>query len=84
MPILTAEEAPSRALTPREVTVVRGVVAGLGNREIGRRLFVEDRTVQTHVARAMGKLGVSTRTALAVAAIRQGIVPLHDDPEWWR
>ncbi|NLU80139.1 AAA family ATPase [Micromonospora sp. HNM0581] len=60
-------------LSPRELDVVRLVVAGKTNREIGRALAKSSATVDQQVRSAMRKLGVSTRTALAVAAVAAGV-----------
>ena len=62
-------------LTDREREVVELAARGLTNREIGARLYVSVRTVNTHLYRAYAKLGLSDRTQLApllfVAADRQ-------------
>jgi DNA-binding NarL/FixJ family response regulator len=44
------------------------VVEGLTNPQIGERLYVSPRTVQTHLAHIFAKLGISTRTQLAAQA----------------
>jgi DNA-binding CsgD family transcriptional regulator len=41
------------------------VAEGLTNREVGRRLFVSPRTVQSHLSSIFAKLGVRSRAALA-------------------
>jgi DNA-binding NarL/FixJ family response regulator len=64
------------ALTARELDIVTLVVDGLTNPEIGRRLHISARTVQSHVAASMRKLGARSRTQLAVSALRAGLVPL--------
>ncbi len=56
------------SLTPTELQVVELVTSGLTNPQIGERLFVSKRTVQTHVAHVFTKLGVSTRSELAATA----------------
>lgn len=66
-----------RELTSREREVVTLVSDGLSNNEIADQLYVSPRTVQSHVASALGKLGARTRTQLAVMAIRRGMIPLH-------
>ncbi len=53
------------ALTRREREIAELVAGGLTNREIAGRLFLSVRTVETHVDRALGKLGYHTRTQLA-------------------
>jgi DNA-binding CsgD family transcriptional regulator len=60
-------------LSPRELDVVRLVVAGHTNRDIARVLCRSPSTVHTQVTAAMRKLGVSSRTALAVHAIEAGV-----------
>lgn len=51
-------------LSPRETEVARLVTAGLTNRQIAATLFLSPRTVDSHVASAMRKLQVSSRTEL--------------------
>ena len=60
------------SLTPTEETVARLVAEGLSNPQIGDRLYVSRRTVQTHVAHVFGKLGVTSRSQLAAEVTRQG------------
>jgi DNA-binding CsgD family transcriptional regulator len=54
-------------LSPRERDVVRLVRTGLTNREVAEALFLSPRTVEAHVARALRKLGLPSRRALAVS-----------------
>jgi predicted ATPase/class 3 adenylate cyclase/DNA-binding CsgD family transcriptional regulator len=58
------------SLTPTELQVVELVRQGLTNAEIGERLFVSTRTVQAHLTRIYGKLGVTGRTQLAARAAK--------------
>ncbi|WP_433514329.1 ATP-binding protein [Nonomuraea sp. CA-143628] len=51
-------------LSEREREVVELVGEGLTNRQIGERLYLSPRTVETHLARVFRKLGVNTRAAL--------------------
>ena len=67
-------------LSPRELDVVRLVVEGLQNQEIGDQLGVSRRTVHAHIANAMRKTGTCTRTHLAVTALRTGWVALEPLP----
>jgi DNA-binding CsgD family transcriptional regulator len=52
-------------LTPREADVVRCVARGLTNRQIAHTLSIGERTVETHVSNALGKLGFTSRAQLA-------------------
>ncbi|KRE60450.1 response regulator transcription factor [Nostocoides sp. Soil756] len=63
-------------LTAREVEVVALVAQGCSNAEVGRRLFIGEATVKTHLLRAFAKLGVSDRTAAVAAAHRRGLIDL--------
>jgi DNA-binding NarL/FixJ family response regulator len=58
---------PSVHLTPRELEVLRLVARGLTDREIGVVLGISTRTVETHVAHAMQRLGVHDRAAAVEA-----------------
>jgi DNA-binding CsgD family transcriptional regulator len=60
-------------LSPRELEVVRLVMTGQSNREIARALGRSHNTVATQLKSAMRKLGVSSRTALAVSAVQARI-----------
>lgn len=53
-------------LTAREYEVAQQVAQGLSNRAIAKRLVLSTRTVETHVANAMSKLGFASRSQLAV------------------
>jgi ATP/maltotriose-dependent transcriptional regulator MalT len=59
------------SLTPTEAQVVELVAEGLTNPQIGQRLFVSARTVQTHLTHVFAKLGVSTRAELAAKAVQR-------------
>jgi DNA-binding NarL/FixJ family response regulator len=55
----------SGALTPAEERVAALVAEGRTNREVAAALFISDRTVEGHLSRIYGKLGVRSRTELA-------------------
>ncbi|WP_433826519.1 response regulator [Actinoplanes sp. CA-015351] len=62
------------ALSARETEVLRQVAAGLTNAEIGKRLFISETTVKTHLLRAFNKLDVADRTAAVTTAMRHGLL----------
>ncbi|MGW5696022.1 response regulator transcription factor, partial [Streptomyces asiaticus] len=62
------------ATSERETDVLRLVAEGCTNAEIGRRLFIGESTVKTHLLRAFGKLGVADRTAAVTSAMRLGLL----------
>jgi predicted ATPase/DNA-binding CsgD family transcriptional regulator len=62
------------SLTPTELEVVRLVVDGLSNPEVGSRLFMSRGTVKTHLSRVYAKLAVANRTELA-SAVRRRVGP---------
>jgi DNA-binding CsgD family transcriptional regulator len=59
------------SLTRMESQVVHLVVGGLTNRQVGERLFVSRRTVETHLGHVFQKLGFSTRVQLTAEAVRR-------------
>jgi len=52
-------------LGPREADVARLVADGLTNKQIGTRLFISERTVDSHVRSILNKLGFSSRAQIA-------------------
>ncbi len=69
----TIRNAPRRP-SDREVEVLTLVCAGATNDEIGGRLGVSDKTVESHLRRLFDRYGVLSRTELAVLALREGWV----------
>lgn len=59
-------------LSPREREVVRLVVEGSSNDEIGAGLGISSRTVESHLRRLFERVGVASRTELAARALREG------------
>ena len=59
-------------LSDREREVLRLVVNGASNDEIGARLGISSRTVESHLRRLFERLAVASRTELAARAIREG------------
>ena len=63
------------SLTSREREVAALAAAGLSAREIGERLFIGERTVESHLARAYAKLGVRSKVELARRGPELGLEP---------
>jgi len=60
--------------TEREREVLHLLVSGHSNREIGKALGIEERTVKMHVAKLMRKAGVTNRIALSVHALTHSLL----------
>jgi DNA-binding NarL/FixJ family response regulator len=59
-------------LSAREREVLQLVVDGASNDEIGSRLGISSRTVESHLRRLFERFGVASRTELAARALREG------------
>ncbi|CAM5710551.1 DNA-binding response regulator OS=Streptomyces alboniger OX=132473 GN=CP975_18080 PE=4 SV=1 [Streptomyces alboniger] len=56
------------SLSPRERDILALIGDGLTNREIGRKLYLSEKTVKNHISRLLAKLGVQRRVQAAVLA----------------
>lgn len=65
-------------LTTREAEVLRHLVAGRSNREIGAALQIGEETVKTHVGHVLAKLGVENRAQAIAEALRRQLVSIED------
>jgi DNA-binding NarL/FixJ family response regulator len=70
--VLTETQENYDGLTDRELDILRLVGQGLSNKQIGKRLFISDRTVQAHLSNIFSKLNVSSRTEAVMHAVRKG------------
>ena len=66
-----SSEAGDVVLTPRETEVLRLLLGGQGNREIGANLGIDASTVKSHLGRMMRKAGVDNRVALTMYALHR-------------
>lgn len=66
-------DAASLGLSPRQVEVLRLLIAGHSNKVIARRLEISPSTVRTHVEALFERLGAHNRTQAVVAAARLGL-----------
>lgn len=73
-----AESAPDRPpherLSPREMQVMLKIVRGVPLTEIGAQILVSVKTVATHRARILEKLGITSNAELVQYAVRHGLV----------
>ena len=67
-PLPARNAAPGEALTQREIDVLRLLARGNTNRQIGELLNLSIRTVESHRANLMGKLGLASRVELVTYA----------------
>jgi len=73
-------DAPRDPLTPREREIIRQVALGLRNAEVGKKLFISEQTVKTHLNNIFQKLGIRDRVELTLYAARVGIIGVHERP----
>ncbi len=64
-------------LTDRELEVLSQAGLGRTNKEIGKLLFISDRTVQGHLKNIYQKFGVTTRTEAVAIALQHGLITLE-------
>ncbi|MEO8481871.1 MAG: response regulator transcription factor [Acidobacteriota bacterium] len=65
-------------LTAREVDVLRQLVAGRSNKDIGATLEIAEETVKTHVSHVLAKLAVDNRAQAIAEALRRHLVSIED------
>jgi DNA-binding NarL/FixJ family response regulator len=70
--VLTDTQAQFDGLTARELSILELVAKGMSNKQIGKQLFISDRTVQAHLSNIFSKLGVNSRTEAVMYAVRKG------------
>jgi DNA-binding NarL/FixJ family response regulator len=70
-----ASADPFEGLTTREHEVLHLAAEGRSNPEIAERLGISTRTVETHRANFLAKLGLHNQTELVRYALRRGILP---------
>ena len=73
--LVVSEPPPALAqLTERETDVLRMLALGYTNSEIGRRLYISPRTVDSHRAHVVQKLSLETRAELVLLALSTGLI----------
>jgi len=73
----TPPSDPGTELTSRELEVLQLVGVGAANKVIAARLQISERTARTHVSNILRKLGLHSRTQVALWAVRAGFA---DEP----
>ena len=71
---ILAERLSRSELSAREQEVLRHVAKGLTNREIGKLLYISDKTVRNHVVSCLEKIGAKDRTEAIAIAIHRGLL----------
>ena len=61
-------------ITKREVEIIKAISEGLSNKQISEKLFISDRTVNTHRTNIMLKLNVKNSVELVVKAIEKKLI----------
>jgi two-component system, NarL family, response regulator len=74
-----AERMAAPNLTPRETEVLRLIVVGKSNKEIGSSLDVAEGTVKVHVNHILSKLGAAGRVEAIMVAVQRGFVHLMSE-----
>jgi len=80
------QQVVNTRLTDRELEVLKLVAEGLGNREIGKRLFISENTVKNHVRNILEKLQLHSRMDAVMYAMREKLfdIPGAGPPPWQR
>lgn len=73
-----APEETFRALSTREMEILKLITRGLSNKEIAKALGISRQTVKNHMTSILRKLAVNDRTQAAVYALRRGWIRLQD------
>lgn len=71
-----AEHLGDDQLTNRELSVLRLVMAGNGNRDIAEALFISEETVKAHLKHVLEKLCATDRTQAVAIALRRGLIQI--------
>jgi DNA-binding NarL/FixJ family response regulator len=79
-----AESLTHESLTDRELTVLRYLMLGLGNKEISRHMTIAVGTVKVHVKAIFAKLGAKKRTQAVAIARRRGLLLENVTPDQQR
>ncbi len=71
----------ANSLSHRELAVAELVAGGATNQEVASKLHVSPKTVEAHLSHIYRKLDVRSRTELAVALLRSGVLSVEQGKE---
>ena len=75
-----APAKPVEVLSEREMEVLKVAAKGMSNKDIGKTLFISERTVQAHMRSIFNKLGVGSRSEAILYSLKRGWFTLEDLP----
>ena len=73
-PLAKPQIETESTLTPRESQILRLLADGHSNKTLAAKLFVTENTVETHLRRIYGKLGIRSRTQAVAKALENGLI----------
>ena len=79
MPAIQFGQIVSTELTASEMAVLRELMSGASNKEIGKRLYMSESTVKRYIADMLVKTGFKSRLQLAIEARGGGLVINHGE-----
>ena len=77
----SADEAPEKTLTPRELEVLRMMARGWSNAKIAKNMCVTEATIKFHVGNIYDKLAVTSRVEAVLYAAQRSLVDLHAESD---
>lgn len=79
MPTIRFGHIVSTELTDTETALLRALMSGASNKEIGEQLYMSESTVKRHIAEMLAKTGFKSRLQLAIEARGGGLVIHHKE-----
>ena len=76
--VMEESDFEPETLSAREREVLLLAARGLSSKEVAKRLFISERTVQTHLASIYDKLGSKNKTEALLLALKYGVVTLEE------
>ena len=73
-PSVMLGDLPANELTPQQRNLLRLMIDGLSNREIGEKMYISQSTVKAHLDELMRRTGIHSRISLVAKASRLGVV----------